>query len=356
MTGMPGPLVLMGSGETAPSAQKIYHQLFSQIEDTIRVAILETPAGFEPNSAFVAGQVGSYLEKRLQNFHPSVQVIPARKRGTPLSPDNVELAARLYEANVIFMGPGSPTYTVRQLQDSVLWHTLRACNRLGAGVVLASAATLAISAQTIPIYEIYKVGEDLHWKPGLDLLRDYGLSTIFVSHWNNNDGGALLDTSRCYLGQARFEELLAVVPQGRDAYTLVGVDENTALVIEPATGVCSVMGIGTVTIIRGGTTTIFVAGQRFPATALGPFRTPDPATGIPEWVWQATVSGRDAVAQNRSAQPIPDPEVLALLDQRQAARAIQDWAGSDKIRTQIASHGWRVLDTPSGQILEPGNN
>ena len=190
----------------------------------------------------MAGQVGAYLEKHLQNFRPSIHVIPARKRGTPLSPDNGELAASLYDANVIFMGPGSPTYTVRQLQDSVVWHTLRACNRLGACVVLASAATLAVSAQTMPIYEIYKVGEDLHWKAGLNFLRDFGLSTIFVSHWNNKDGGELLDTSRCYVGQARFEALLAMVPEGRDAYTVVGLDENTALVIEPATGVCSCAG------------------------------------------------------------------------------------------------------------------
>jgi cyanophycinase-like exopeptidase len=356
MIGQPGPIVLMGSGETAPSAQKIYHRLFSQIDDGIRVAVLETPAGFEPNSAFVAGQVGRYLEQRLQNFRPSIQVIPARKRGTPFSPDDAALASALYDANVIFMGPGSPTYTVRQLQDSVLWHTLRACNRLGASVVLASAATLAISRQTMPVYEIYKVGEDLHWKSGLDLLGDFGLATIFVSHWNNSDGGELLDTSRCYIGQARFEALMAMLPEGCAAYTVVGVDENTALVIDPATGICTVMGVGTVTILRTDATAVFAAGQRFSATELGPFHSPAPAFGIPDWVWPATVAGRAAAAQRRATQPAPDCEVLALLDQRQAARARRDWAGSDQIRAQIAARGWRVLDTPTGQTLEPENN
>jgi len=355
MTEQPGPIVLLGSGETAPGAQKIYHRLFSQIDDEVRVAILETPAGYEPNSDFVAKQVGRYLEQRLQNFRPSIQIVPARKRGTAFSPDDATIASALYDANVLFMGPGSPTYTVRQLQDSVVWHTLRACHRLGAAVILASAATLAISRLTLPVYEIYKVGEDLHWKAGLDFFGDFGLSTIFVSHWNNKDGGELLDTSRCYMGQPRFEALLAITPHGRDDYTVVGIDEKTALVIEPATGVCTVMGIGAVTIIRHGETAVYGAGQRFPATVLGPFCPPAPGEGIPDTIWQATATGRAAAAQKRLSQPTPDPAVLALLDQRQAARAGKDWAGADHLRAQIAARGWRVLDTPTGPALEPAN-
>ena len=54
MSDQPGMILLLGSGETAPGAQKIYHWLFSRIReqtgDGIRVAVLETPAGFEPNS------------------------------------------------------------------------------------------------------------------------------------------------------------------------------------------------------------------------------------------------------------------------------------------------------------------
>ncbi len=207
----PGPIVLLGSGETAPNAQKIYHRLFSEIADEVRVAILETPAGFEPNSDYVARQVGRYIEQRLQNFKPSITVVPARKKATAFSPDDPEIVAQLFDANVIFMGPGSPTYTARQMQDSLAWHTMRASHRMGAALVLASAATLAVSRHTMPIYEIYKVGEDLHWKDGLNLFADFGLDLVFVSHWNNNDGGEVLDTSRCYLGQDRFGQMLSML-------------------------------------------------------------------------------------------------------------------------------------------------
>jgi cysteinyl-tRNA synthetase len=45
--------------------------------------------------------------------------------------------------------------------------------------------------------------------------------------------------------------------------------------------------------------------------------------------------------------------VQALLAERAAARAGQQWADADRLRDQIARLGWRVLDTANGQRLEP---
>ena len=67
----PGTVIVIGSGETAASGRKIFHELFSELPPPIRVAILETPAGFELNSAWVAGQVAEFLEHRLRNFRPA---------------------------------------------------------------------------------------------------------------------------------------------------------------------------------------------------------------------------------------------------------------------------------------------
>ena len=147
------------------------------------------------------------------------------------------------------MGPGSPTYAVRQLEDSLAWHTLQARHRLGAALVFASAAVIAISRYALPVYEIYKVGEDLHWKPGLDLLGQYDLPLVFIPHWNNNDGGTELDTSRCFMGQKRFASLMAQLPSG---LTVMGIEENTALILEPAAGEGRVIGAGGVTLIHTG--------------------------------------------------------------------------------------------------------
>ena len=351
MTTQPGLITLFGSGESAPSAQKIYHALFSALSEAPRVAILETPAGFEPNSDDVAGQVAAYLQKRLQNFRPALSVVPARKRGTPFSPDLPEIVAPLYEANVIFMGPGSPTYAVRQLDDSLAWHVLRALHRLGASLIFSSAMVLAASRYTLPIYEIYKVGEDLHWKAGLDLFGDFGLSLIFVSHWNNGDGGGVLDTSRCYLGQNRFDALLALLPDD-PARRVVGIDEKTALSIDLAGRVCQVRGAGGVTILHGEGVQRFAAGERFGLEVLGEGRMVDAAACIPEAVWREAGEKVARAAALRRSLPQPESDVLELLRQRSAARADKEWAEADRLRAQLEACGWRVLDTPDGPQLE----
>lgn len=352
----PGPIILMGSGETAPSAQKIFHRVFSAVVaggDAVRMAVLETPAGFEPNSGYVAEQVVRFVQKRLQNFAPTIYTIPARKRGGQFSTEDVNLASQMYDANVLFMGPGSPTYAVRQLQYSLLWDTLLACHRLGAALVLSSAATLAASRHTLPIYEIYKVGSDLHWQPGLDLFSAFGLDLVFVSHWNNNDGGAVLDTSRCYIGQQRFGELLAILPGGVQASTIVGVDESTALAIDPVRQTCTVIGIGAVTIMRCGSTTVHAAGDNFALQELGRCYLPTGLEGVDQQICQAVLAGRHSAAAARAALPAVADEVQALLALRAEARSSRNWADADRLRDTIARLGWRVLDTANGQQVEP---
>ena len=44
-------------------------------------------------------------------------------------------------------------------------------------------------------------------------------------------------------------------------------------------------------------------------------------------------------------------EVLALVEQRQAARAAKNWAESDRLRDAIAVLGWIVKDTKDGAKL-----
>ena len=63
----PGLVVLLGSGETLPFSGKIHEFVAQRLPKHGNVAILETPAGFEPNCDQVAGKIKSYLEQRLQN-------------------------------------------------------------------------------------------------------------------------------------------------------------------------------------------------------------------------------------------------------------------------------------------------
>lgn len=342
----PGPIALLGSGETTPSAGVIYDLLTRGAAAPLQVALLETPAGFQPNSERVAAKVGDYLQVRLQNLRPQIMLLPARARGTDQSPDNPATSEGLRIAQLIFLGPGSPTYTVRQLQGSLAWERALARQRRGVPVVTASAATIAMGAFALPVYEIYKVGAELHWQPGLDLFRPYGLSLVLVPHWDNAEGGAELDTSRCFVGRERFERMLAMLPGD---LTVVGIDEHTGLVIDPAAGVARVLGRGGVTVISSaGRETRYERKAEFALAELGPFQLPAPEAGISPAVW-ADMAAPPADAPDAPAIPA---EVLALLDARQGARAARDWAAADAIRGQLATLGWQVKDTPGGPVLE----
>jgi len=307
------------------------------------MAVLETPAGFQPNSALVAEKVADFIRHRLQNYDPQVTVVPARRRGTPFSPADAQIVAPLLQANIIFAGAGSPTYAVRQLRGSLAWHTLQARHRLGAALVLASAGAIAASSQALPVYEIYKVGDDLHWCPGLDLFGAFGLSLAIVSHWDNKEGGAELDTSRGFLGRARFERLLALLPQD---VVVVGIDEHTALAVDLVAASCQVMGRGGVTICRGEEEKCFFDGDTFPITELGSFRTPELSTGISAEVWEQVQAAQGEAAAG------PTAEILALVKEREAARGRRDWATADKLRERLAALGWAVRDTPGGSELQ----
>ena len=61
--------------------------------------------------------------------------------------------------------------------------------------------------------------------------------------------------------------------------------------------------------------------------------------------------GINQVLQLQSEEQSASAEVLALLEQRAAARAAKDWSLSDVVRKQIEDLGWIVKDTKEGQKL-----
>lgn len=342
----PGLIALLGSGETSPAGGQAFDALARRLPDPLNISILETPAGFELNSSQVAGRVADFLKVRLQNFHASANLIPARKRGTPYSPDNLELLAPLLDSQMIFFGPGSPTYAVRQLNGSLAWSMVQARHRSGAALALASAATVSVGSVALPVYEIFKVGEDPHWKPGLGLLAPWGLSLAIIPHWNNNEGGADVDTSHCFIGSARFEQLQAELDPG---VTVLGIDEHSSLVIDLAGQACKVYGRDGVHILRGGKEARFCEGDDFPIAELGNFAPlKDPQEGIQPSVWQQVIEAEEKRAADQQSSQLAPPEIEALVAERQEAREQRNWYEADRLRQVLLDKGWAVKDTPSG--------
>ena len=116
-------------------------------------------------------------------------------------------------------------------------------------LTFSSAAALTLGLATVPVYEIYKVGEEPCWLEGLDLLgRLAGLRAALIPHWDNAEGGTH-DTRFCYLGEARLHQLEAELPQGA---SVIGVDEHTALLLDLEAATASVTGRGGVVMRVGG--------------------------------------------------------------------------------------------------------
>lgn len=338
-----GRIAFLGSGETSLAGGRIFESLAREINGPLRIALMETPAGFELNSAQVVGRVGEFMKTRLQNYKPAVDVVAARKKGSAFSPDDPEIVKPLLHANMIFMGPGSPTYAIRQLKDTLTWDVIRARHRLGATLIFASAATISIGAHALPVYEIYKVGQDVHMVDGLNLFADFGLHVSFIPHWNNAEGGVDLDTSRCFIGMDRFGEWCGLVPAENET---IGLDEHTGLIIDFESGLCEVSGVSSVSLVRECNPEMFPSGSRFPLSELGEVHLPDPLeTEIPPRVWEMCVNPPPLDGDQ------PSEQVVALVQQRLLARASKNWSESDKLRDEITALGWSVQDSKDGYKL-----
>src|SRR5438105_1489645 len=215
----------MGSGETSPTMVKTHRRLFARLgPPPVPAVLLDTPFGFQENASEVAGRAVEYFR---QSVGQEVEVASYRSAGADVLGYETMLA-RLREARDAFSGPGSPTYALRQWSSSSVPSLLGEKLRTGGCVVFASAAAVTLGSAALPVYEVYKVGEDPRWLPGLDLLGEAGLQAAVIPHYNNAEGGTH-DTRYCYLGERRLRAIEAELPG--DAFVL-GVDEHTGCVLD----------------------------------------------------------------------------------------------------------------------------
>ncbi len=256
-----GKIALFGSGETSPTGRRVHEELIKDFPSPVRIALLETPAGFEQNPHLWYGRMREYLIGSLTNYHPQVELVGAlRKDGLQSTNDNLFLSI-LEKTDYIHAGAGSPTYAAKHLKDSVALKIIRKMVEANTAVSLASASVCAFSRYVLPVYEIYKAGHDLYWEEGIGFFREWGIDPIFVPHWNNQEGGLDIDTSRCYMGVSRFEKMVNLLPPDS---VIVGIDEQTAIVMDISNKSLTVHGVGTVTLIRKGKEKIFSNGSVIP--------------------------------------------------------------------------------------------
>jgi hypothetical protein len=261
----PRILAIMGSGETAPTMAKVHRALFERFgagSAPVPAAILDTPYGFQENADELS-------TRTVEFFGTSVGRPAAVASYRSREVDAFTLAtavARIREARYVMAGPGSPSYALRQWAGGPIPDALAEKLAGGGILTMASAAALTVGVATIPVYEVYKVGEEPRWLEGLDLLGPAtGLRATVVPHYDNAEGGTH-DTRFCYMGERRLRILEAALP--KDTFIL-GVDSHTALVLDLEAGTAAVSGLGGATVRVGGRSAVFPRGSEVPIEALG---------------------------------------------------------------------------------------
>lgn len=253
MTGVARILAIMGSGETAPTMIKPHRQVFDRLgPPPVPGVLLDTPYGFQANADDISARAVEYFADSVGR---RVEVAGLRRRdGDPVA--RTSALAQIAGARWVFAGPGSPSYALRQWRDTEVPELLADKLARGGAVVFASAAALTLGRYTVPVYEIYKVGADPEWLPGLDLLGFLGPEVAVIPHYDNSEGGNH-DTRFCYLGEPRLARLEAQMgPEG----WVLGVDEHTGCFFDLDAGTATVVGNGAVTVRRAGRSAVVESG------------------------------------------------------------------------------------------------
>ncbi|MCU1603359.1 MAG: hypothetical protein JWO22_4068 [Frankiales bacterium] len=401
---MTGRLVVMGSGETAPTMVEVHRTTLAAAGAGTSL-LLDTPYGFQENADDITRKAVAYFGSSVGR---SLTPVAWRQRLAGGDLDRALTAVR--GARSVFAGPGSPTYALQVWEGSGFDDAVHATAHGGGTVTFASAAALTLGVVSVPVYEIYKCGHAPAWVPGLNLLeRLTGLRAAVVPHYDNSEGGSH-STAFCYLGERRLALLEQSLPEGAH---VIGVDEHTALVLDLATRTATVLGNGAVTVRHDGASRVLAAGTQVPFEELAAregstrahvdlARSPEPAPAtsslrqdaddaraafdlalaasdadaaaeavlrleqaITEWNADSlqssdgdharrTLRGMMVELALAAREGLADPAeriaplVEALLSVRVKARQDKDFATSDRVRDQLAEAGVEVRDAAEG--------
>jgi peptidase E len=256
-----GIITLMGSGELTATMVEVHKELLGRYGKDARAVFIDTPAGFQLNADHLSQRASDYFSTRVGH----ILSIASLKSAQNASALQIEQAyQRLRQADYILIGPGSPTYALEQWRQTRMPQLMNEHIQSGGCLVAASAAALTVGRFTLPVYEIYKVGQPPGWAEGLNLLQAYGFDWAVLPHWNNAEGGNH-DTRFCFMGQPRLQTLEAQLPETTG---ILGLDEHTALVIDLARTEAVIKGIGSITLRRMGREMVFGKEDRIPLALL----------------------------------------------------------------------------------------
>jgi cyanophycinase-like exopeptidase len=348
-------LVLIGSGEMGPRMARVERGVIGRLAAgraldpaALRVAVIDTPYAFQANAEVLSAAALDYFSRRL---NVTAEIAAYRRADNPL--DRERTVAAIRAADIVFSGPGSPSYALRHWSDGPFSELLTDKFTSGGALIAASAAALTLGRFTAPIYEMYKAGADPHWLPGLDVLAAVDLDVAVIPHFDNAEGGTH-DTRYCFIGERRLLTLEHELPAET---AILGIDEHTALVIDAAADRASVHGRGSVTLRRRGASAVFESGSTFKLSELRVTgaahrrpRAPERSASTSDLavLSQRIVQLEANLAAARERAQLVEPLILQLLDIRRMARDMEQYEAADAIRDRLVELGIEVKDSAAG--------
>jgi cyanophycinase len=211
----PGIVALAGSGEFTPSLAPLDRYLLRDGGRVVALTQASAPDGAEAQLAWAERAQRHFAELGIDVATPIV-----RSLGAAADP---EIPALIEDASLVWLSGGDPLF----LRDSLvpLRGALTSVLRRGAAIAGSSAGAMALGSCTLPRLEC---GPE--WQPGLGLLPD----ACIVPH----------------LGAQPAPRLAAMLASAPDDLTVVGIDEDTALLL--GGDAAEAWGRGSVTFYRGG--------------------------------------------------------------------------------------------------------
>jgi cyanophycinase-like exopeptidase len=240
---MPGPIALVGSGEYTPAMLEVERELLAGRAP--RYVQIPTAAGREgPARLRYWVELGQAQCERL-----GVEAVPLMVTQREQA-DDPAIAAAVRGAGLVYLSGGSPAYLADTLRDTLLWRAIVEAWEAGAALAGCSAGAMVMADRVPDLF--HPSGGD---RAGFGLLPHIRV----LPHFDAMVGRMPDLVTRPFLRPAA-------------GVTLVGIDENTALVGGPE--VFTVRGKSSVWLLGGGPRRGFGDGTalRLPAdgTPAGP--------------------------------------------------------------------------------------
>jgi cyanophycinase len=239
----PGAIALVGSGEYTPAMNETDRFLLDTLADpqAARVALLPTASALEEGAPERWNGMGAAHFAALGAQAAPLMLLTRDDAADP------QIVAALRTADMFYFSGGDPQHLIAMLRGTPAWDAIRERHAGGAVIAGCSAGAMMLGGYTQRIRALMN-GQAPQWPAALGLLPHIAVMPHF-------------DRVAQFVGEELFRAAIAAAPTG---ITLIGVDEDTALLYLPAVG-WRVLGRQSVSIFDGaGGRAIYHAGDRVP--------------------------------------------------------------------------------------------